>query len=853
MIPQRIPGGWGRQRAILPAFFVLCAVVLAALLLAWGTVGRQLDRLRAAETDNLTWNMTQFQVDYLQFMRALHRAAEAPPQDRAAAAEALRLRFDLLYSRVHVFEGSALHRILAAQEAVPLDALEALAAELARAMPRIEAPDARLIPALPGLEAAFAPLDLPLREMVVLGVRATERETTLRREQLRLVMERFALATGLMIALMGVVIGYVAYLNAAVSRRSHELARLGRNQRAAFDAALDSIIVFDRAGRVRELNRAAEATFGLDREQVQGRDLAGLILAGSEHARFRQALADQLAHGRSDLIGRGLVSFVAQHADGRRMTIEAALMPAVDDDDQPFFAGFLRDVSERLAAEARLKQALAEARLGDETKRRILTVVSHELRTPLNGLIGALEVLIASDRLTEDTRALASAAAESAGIAIHIANNALDSSLLLSGECPEPAVQPFDLEALLEEVVAPQRLLAQKQGTELALAPGPGGRLLGDPHILSIALTNLVNNAVKFTPGGRVAVTPVLRRDAGGELWLQVTIADSGPGIAPEDHARIFNDFETLETDLARESRGMGLGLGIVRRAVEMLRGALHLDSAPGAGARFTLAVPVRLAGPAPDRLPPPCPALRVLVVEDNAINALVLREMLATLGVTSDEAADGRRAAELAGDGRYDLILMDVAMPEMDGIAATRAIRSGGASAGARIVGLTAYSQPAERRRFLEAGMDAVAVKPVTRAKLALILAGAEPAAPEAAPPPEPEPDPENEALRGLGEVMGGQKLAGLFERFAQDLAAFRAAAGARGAPPLPPLAEEAHRLAGAAALFGLLALREGLLDYERAALAGKRRVAWRHLRALAALEEGVLAPARRQIAALA
>ncbi|MGC9420415.1 MAG: ATP-binding protein, partial [Rhodovulum sp.] len=317
---------------------------------------------------------------------------------------------------------------------------------------------------------------------------------------------------------------------------------------------------------------------------------------------------------------------------------------------------------------------------------------------------------------------------ESAGrLLLHHVNDVLDLAHLDSGQAVARA-ERFDLGALLEETVSMHRALAAVNDNWLVLEPGAGlGAVTGDAPRLRQVLVNLVGNALKFTHAGQVTVRAERRGDT-----VEIAVRDTGRGIAAEDRSRIFDEFFTGDPTYGRAAGGTGLGLAITARLVRLMGGEIALDSTPGAGSLFTVRLPLPVAEAEPpeaaedDDAPCGGPArpLSVLLVEDNRVNRRVARAMLEKLGHRVTEAEDGLDGVEMAFHGAYDAILMDVSMPRLDGVEATRRIRLGGRSRHARIIGLTAHALPEEVARFRAAGMDAVGCKPVSRAQLRGLLA---------------------------------------------------------------------------------------------------------------------------------
>lgn len=365
-----------------------------------------------------------------------------------------------------------------------------------------------------------------------------------------------------------------------------------------------------------------------------------------------------------------------------------------------------------------LVRAEAEARASSRAKSEFLAVMSHEIRTPLNGVLGVAALM--ERELTQDAlRPYVRTILDSGNSLLRLLTDALDMSRAEAGVLTlEPA--PLDLDAVAADLSALWRPRAEEKNLRLSVTTDTAAArwVVGDEMRLKQLLNNLIGNALKFTTRGAVEVSLSTRLDD-GRVRLDAVVDDSGPGVSDEAATAIFEPFNTGEA--GRQGAGAGLGLAICRQIVERMEGTLALERSPADGARFRfdLHLPLAEADARRDEdrtaAPTPHETLHVLVVDDNAANRFVAGKVLELFGCTHETADDGRQALERAAVAPFDLILMDVKMPVMDGVAATRAIRAlPGAASVVPILALTANADPRDEAEYLAAGMDGVAQKPI-------------------------------------------------------------------------------------------------------------------------------------------
>jgi signal transduction histidine kinase/CheY-like chemotaxis protein len=397
-----------------------------------------------------------------------------------------------------------------------------------------------------------------------------------------------------------------------------------------------------------------------------------------------------------------------------------------------------------LKKSVRLQEAQAATEAASQAKSQFLARMSHEIRTPLNGVLGMAQALAAERDLKTGHRQSLAVIRQSGESLMAILNDLLDLSKVEAGRLDLEAIA-FDLETTVrgaQEAFAPQAA-AKGLGFRLTLTPEAAGTYRGDPTRVRQILYNLLSNAVKFTEAGEVSLTV-----ARGVHALEIVVADSGPGIPREHLGRLFGRFQQVDSSTTRRYGGTGLGLSICRELAELMGGSVDVDSAPGVGSRFIVILPLERvdAAGAADGASEAAEvdfssevSLRILAAEDNAVNQLVLRTLLAQVGLEPTIVGDGREALEAWRAGGFDLILMDVQMPVMDGLAATQAIRAAEAADPGRaripILALTADAMQHQVAEYLAAGFDGHVAKPIDAGKLyAAIAQAAQPAGADAA-----------------------------------------------------------------------------------------------------------------------
>ena len=388
------------------------------------------------------------------------------------------------------------------------------------------------------------------------------------------------------------------------------------------------------------------------------------------------------------------------------------------------------DVTE---SERRLAQAKVNAEAANQAKSQFLATMSHEIRTPLNAVLGLNELMLHST-LDLQQRRHAELIGSSGRLLLALINDILDVSRIEAGHL-QLASAPFGVRGAGEGVVAllRERALGKGLALRLEVIPNEETFILGDAIRIQQILFNLVGNAIKFTDSGTVQVTIAIEPGADRALTLRLEVSDTGIGIPASAMDTLFDRFTQADSTTMRRYGGSGLGLAITREIVQLMGGAIATTSTPGQGSRFVVTIPSRFAdrselaparpGAAPDE--PPRQPLRILVAEDNDVNQILISAVLARMGHRVHLVANGQQAVEAVRRGDYDLVLMDLQMPGMDGMEATQAIRAlEGPQASLPIIAMTANAFDEDRQACLAAGMDDYVAKPIDTAQLAHAIA---------------------------------------------------------------------------------------------------------------------------------
>ncbi len=505
-------------------------------------------------------------------------------------------------------------------------------------------------------------------------------------------------------------------LEEQVAQRTNELNILLENAPVGISKIVDRVQVW--------VNQKTTELFLYSPEEITNQPTRAIYPSDEAYEQFSQQAYPVLAQGDMFITIQELVK-----KDGEHFLVRC-IGKAIDPQDMSRGTlWILEDVTERIKYEEELLQAKAAAESANRAKSEFLANMSHEIRTPMNGLLGMTQLLEMTD-LTHEQQNYVTLLKLSGNNLVSLVNDILDLSKIEAGKIVIESVE-FDLRRAINEVYMMQKsfIFEKKLAFDITVDEEIPSSLIGDQLRVKQITLNLLGNAAKFTKSGGITITAKVLERHHGSLVIQISVADTGIGISAEALEKIFNPFVQEDGSTTRQFGGTGLGLTISRRLAEFMGGNISVESTQGVGSSFMLKLPLTIPTmtdttepKAPITMPAwDGPSLRVLLVEDNPINMKFGTVLLGKHGHEVVTAANGTESLEALDQGTFDLVLMDIQMPVMNGEETLRAIRSKeqGASSHQRVIALTAHALRGEKDRFLEGGFDGYLSKPMLAKEL--------------------------------------------------------------------------------------------------------------------------------------
>ena len=520
------------------------------------------------------------------------------------------------------------------------------------------------------------------------------------------------------------------------SRAEKQLRRLSQ----AVEHSPVSVVITDAEGAIEYVNPSFEQITGYTLQEVVGRN-PSILSAGKQPKAFYKTLWQTIKKGQ---VWHGEFDNIKKNGDIYRES--ASISPIFNDQKEIVsFVAIKEDISARKKMIQDLEQAKIRAEAGVKAKNEFLATISHEIRTPMNAILGMSQLALDADLSSDQYQRISHI--QSAGKALmKIINDILDFAKSDAGNTAIKK-ETFQFGDIMKKIITANKTTAVEKNIELLYSFSHELPVFmeGDGTRLSQIIMKLVENAVKYTSGGDVTITSDITFQDGGELWLTVTVADTGIGMTQEQLSHLFEPFTQANGSSARAYGGTGLGLAIVKQITDAMNGKLRIKSTPGKGSAFTLSLPFSLSPTAAvASLPAVTPAheqdshpasgtgiqttsadKKILIVDDDPVNREIVAAFIEKTGAGTYEADRGTKAVEQISSSRFDLVFMDLEMPGMDGCETTRKIRKLPVpwASGIPIIALTGHDPAQVQGQCLSAGMNDCLIKPITMQGLTKIL----------------------------------------------------------------------------------------------------------------------------------
>lgn len=505
---------------------------------------------------------------------------------------------------------------------------------------------------------------------------------------------------------------YDGYIGTGLDITDRKIAEVGmKRYQILTEKARDIILFLDTDGNIIEVNEAAIKAYGYTYEEFLKLSIRDLRAEGSVTKRLLERSIDE-----------GILYKTLHYRSDKSVFPVEVSSQGAEIEGKPIVISIIRDITEREEAEKALQEAKNAAEIANKTKSEFLANMSHEIRTPLNGIVGMVDLTLMSD-LDSEQRENLTIVKSCTNQLLTVINDILDFSKMEAGKLNIQKIS-FDIKDLVEETIKAHSHRAANKGIELnyAFSSTIPQYLIGDPNRVQQILNNLISNAIKFTETGEVWVKIKRIESTNSLIELLFSVEDTGIGISEENLGNIFKSFSQVDGSFTRRFGGTGLGLAISKQLSEIMGGRLWVESKLGLGSKFHFTlkfdqgVKERVISKEPSKfnMLNKDRTYKVLLTEDDKVNQMVICRILKERGYWVDTANNGLEAVRKCEDNSYDIILMDIQMPLMDGIEATRKIREIDRNKQTPIIAITAYALKGDREKFLEKGMDEYVSKPI-------------------------------------------------------------------------------------------------------------------------------------------
>jgi PAS domain S-box-containing protein len=509
-------------------------------------------------------------------------------------------------------------------------------------------------------------------------------------------------------------------------RIEEQIKRSEKRYRDLFNYTQALICTHDLTGRLIAVNPAICNILEYSEEEMAGRLISDFI-PPDQQQHFHELYLEPILRDGSH---KGV--FCVLSRSGQRIFLLFKNYKVEEEGLEPYIIGFSQDISDRIASEKQMRLAKQMTEDTARAKEVFLANMSHEIRTPMNGVIGFASLLVKTE-LNEQQKGYLKLIQESANNLLLIVNDVLDLEKMLAGKLTFEHID-FSITERVEMCVQSFTYKAEEKGIALRTNFQFKDKIavIGDPYRLSQVLNNLIGNAIKFTDSGSVEVKAAVHNSSDAFLQVEFSVTDTGIGIPESDHESIFEPFMQANTAVTRKFGGTGLGLSICRELIQLMGGKLFLESVPGKGSTFRFILPFGISVYKPKNLQmsqeinyQSLGKRRILVAEDVELNQYLARHIMESWGFEVEIAVNGREAYEKVQQSEYDLILMDIQMPEMDGMEATKQIRKlpDASKSKIPIVALTANALKGDSEKYLSVGMNDYMSKPFDESRLFLII----------------------------------------------------------------------------------------------------------------------------------